>query len=58
MKEEPIFYAIDAAIEVAENPKYEEIVVTPTFDLPRLFWSTSTPTLQNSELVAAFILTF
>ena len=35
MKEEPIFYAIDAAIEVAENPKYEEIVVTPARDLER-----------------------
>ena len=28
MKEEPKFYAIDAAIEVAENPKYEEVVPT------------------------------
>ena len=35
MKEEPKFYAIDAAIEVAENPKYEEIIVTPARDLER-----------------------
>lgn len=28
MKEEPKFYAIDAAIEIAENPKYEEVVPT------------------------------
>ena len=28
MKEEPKFYAIEAAIEVAENPKYEEVVPT------------------------------
>ena len=28
MKEEPKFYAIDEAIEVAENPKYGEVVPT------------------------------
>ena len=35
MKEEPKFYAIDAAIEIAENPKYEDIIVTPARDLER-----------------------